>query len=130
MDEDHRIRLLDAICLWRDIAAQEIDDIKGWRQSTDEDWEGLDMPNHIYDRIVSGRGWNFPKNFYSLTQRLFRLIAIDFPRLDPQPTQEIFGAIESWHKQKNAKDLPEQANLAELHDNSLLYPSAAADDLH
>ena len=111
MANSDRIQLMETIDLWHAIAVDQVDDIRGWRGSTDEDWDEIDMPNLIHDRIVSGRGWDHPRNFYTVSSVLVRLIAAQFPQLDAKPIQEVYAAVETWHNERNAKNLPSQTTL-------------------
>ncbi len=109
--------------LWKAGAADQVEDIRSWRSTTDEivsrselDLPPLDMNTPVYQRLVSGIGWGMPDDFESQTTYIVGRMMAHYTNLDPGPVQEIFAAVVTWQKERNARNLPDQPTLeATLH---------------
>ncbi|NQU23108.1 MAG: hypothetical protein HQ567_17660 [Candidatus Nealsonbacteria bacterium] len=112
---------------WKRTAADEVDDIGGWRPTTDNPPDPI--PDHVYGRLVSGQGWDQPPKFYTDTTYLVGRVTAQYAKLDPAPLQEIYSAVTAWHEDHNARRIPGQAVLAAALDKAVMTLQAIEADI-
>lgn len=99
---------------WKLIAASEVDDIGGWREHTHERYEWGPAPDRFYSHTTHLVGW--------ITSR--------FPKLDPTPLQDVYGAVTAWHDDHNDSRVPPQTVLFATLDRAMTVVNAVEMDLH
>jgi len=107
--------LLKTIDEWKLAATEQVDDIGGWRDSPEE-------------RIFHG-GWPEPPNLFFSSSVLVSEVCQRFPKLDPTPIQDIYGAISAWHEDHNARRIPAQPVLVSTLERAVMVVTAITDDL-
>ena len=108
--------ILQTIEKWKRTAADQIEDIRDWRDSTDQ--------RPCYDG-PSSRGWGDPpEHFHSQTIWIVSHIATHHRNLDPGPVQDINEVVTAWHTDHNASRIPEQPVLDALIDRAVTVVQA------
>jgi len=100
-DED--ATTLSAIERWRETAASEIDGIGGWREGAEEQFQHAGDPSREWGEM--------PQRFYGDTTYLVARIHAQYPRLNFEPLEAIYGAVAIWHERRTAAGLPDQSGL-------------------
>lgn len=98
------VAIADACMRWARVAQDEIEDIGCWRNADPSDRQ------HRY-WTASGKGDTSPQGFIGDTQRIIMAMTADLPGSDLNAIQTILGAVQSWHEQRSADDLPAQGLL-------------------
>ncbi len=107
---------------WKQTAADEVDDIGGWREDPN------DRIHHTGDPTCE---WGeMPNGFYSRTSYLVGWITTHYPKLDPNPLQDIYIAVLAWYEDHNAKRIPPQRVLFATLERAMLVVNAVEMDIH
>ena len=120
---------LQAIERWKQTAADEVDNIGGWRDAEPGD------RYHMYwsdpARLINTEhGTTMPRGFESATTYLLSRIWDDDPKRDLTPIQEVYGAVSAWHADHNAERVPEQRVLLHKLEQAMLVVRAVEAGLH
>ncbi len=107
---------------WKQTAAYEVDDIRGWREDPGE--------RIYYSGDPTGEWGEMPNGFYSRTSYLVGWITTHYPKLDPNPLQDIYIAVLAWHEDHNAKRIPPQPVLFATLERAMLAVNAVEMDIH
>ncbi|MCC7387332.1 MAG: hypothetical protein IT431_01045 [Phycisphaerales bacterium] len=109
LGDDERLTLR-VIERWRQNAAEEVDDIGGWREADPSDryhkyW------CHPARQNDTEPDSTMPNWFFGDTTHLMSWAASRHEKLDPTPLQDIYDAVAAWHADHNAERVPEQRVL-------------------
>lgn len=120
-------RNIDAMAdRWRTIAQEDIDAIGAWRDATAERladyWNGAcGIPPTPPEAA---------RDFWLLTTGLTSWITLRWPKLDPSPLHDVYGAVTAWYTDRNAARLRSQPELWQDFEQAASLVAIVKDDVH
>lgn len=116
-DDETRITL-GAIARWKQTAADEVDNIGGWRDADPGDRLHKFWSDPARQRGTE-HGSTMPNSLFGDTGYLVSWVVSNLEKLDPAPLQDIYDAIAAWHDDHNAERVPEQRVLVRKLDRAI-----------
>ncbi len=117
LGDDERLTLR-VIASWRQTAADEVDDIGGWRDADPSDRLHKYWSDPARHRGTE-QGSTMPNSLFGDTGYLLGWAVSNHEKLDATPLQDIYDAIAAWHDDHNAERVPEQRMLFRMLDRAV-----------
>lgn len=103
--DNESLLLLKVIERWKETAAEQVDDIEGWRDAVDERKKHKGDPS---------RYWVAPEGFERDTIFITNWMAKHAPLLDARSVTRVCTIVLTWQREHSARGIPSQRRLLEL----------------
>ena len=113
---------------WKRTAADEVDNIGGWRDADPGDRLHKFWSDPARQKGTE-HGSTMPRGFESDTTYLLGRVWDDDPKRDLTPLREVCAAISAWHADHSAERIPEQRVLVQSLEQAMLVVRAVESQL-
>ncbi len=126
-DDETRTTLL-AMERWKRTAADEVDNIGGWRDADPGDRLHKFWSDPARQKDTEP-GSTMPRHFELDTTYLLGRLWDEDPKRDLTPLREVYAAVSAWHADHSAERIPEQRVLVQSLEDAMLVVRAVESQL-